>query len=290
MNDMSPAPVTKRPILSSPSRRTAILLAVVLGSFSLAFLLPKQSASRPCALKMQLPETISFRIDSARYIGEQEFQEWKGIPMPVSPEERRLLADDTQFEKKNYFCLDVSGERSQVLPFHSVQVSIVLSGHDLNDSIHRPERCLPSQGYKGLEVTRRVLRTAYGDIPISRIRCYHELLDSETGKFRVGPDGKPVRVEQIFYYWFVGNHDLTSSHYERTFLDMKDRLVGGFDQHWAYILLGSTISEPLVANGLLPGDPVYPLGRSEAQTDALLEQITQAIAKDVILWSQLEKS
>ena len=28
-----------------------------------------------------------------------------------------------------------------------VLVSIVLSGHDLDNSIHRPERCLPAQGW-----------------------------------------------------------------------------------------------------------------------------------------------
>lgn len=288
---MTSVPVASSPVTptSSPLHRATVLLAAVLGSFSLAFLLPKQPAARPCAVKMELPETISFWTASSRYGGEREFQAWKGEPLPVSPEERRLLADDTQFEKKTYLCIDVSSGQQQVQPFHGAQASIVLSGHDLNDSIHRPERCLPSQGYKGLQVTRRVLRTSSGDIPIARIRCYHEQLDPETGKFRVGPDGNPIRVEQIFYYWFVGNHALSASHYERTFLDMKDRLVGGYDQQWAYILLGSTISEPLVTAGVLPNDPVYPRGRSEAQTDALLEQITQAIAKDVILWPQLDK-
>jgi hypothetical protein len=34
-----------------------------------------------------------------------------------------------------------------------VLVSIVLSGHDLDNSIHRPERCLPAQGWTIVDST-----------------------------------------------------------------------------------------------------------------------------------------
>ena len=57
----------------------------------------------------------------------------------------------------------------------AVQASIVLSGHDLNDSIHRPERCLPAQGFKELKLEPRILKTEQGDVPITRIRCYTEI-------------------------------------------------------------------------------------------------------------------
>lgn len=287
---MSSETTSSSTLSGHPLRRAAILLAVVLGSLSLAFILPKQPTARPAAIKMELPELLTFWTPSARYGGEREFQAWKGEPLPVSQAELTLLADDTKFEKKSYVNIETGSDRPQIHAFHAAQASIVMSGHDLNDSIHRPERCLPSQGYKGLQISRKTLRTASGDIPISRIRCYHEQLDPETGKFRVGPDGQPVRVEQLFYYWFVGNHALSANHYERTFIDMKDRLVGGYDQHWAYVLLGATFTEPLVTTGVLRGDHTYPRGRSEAQTDALLEQLTQAIAKEAILWPQLDEA
>ena len=39
----------------------------------------------------------------------------------------------------------------------------------------------------------------------------------------------------MVYYFFVGKDTITNSHYERTFQDAKDRLIGGYAQRWAYV-------------------------------------------------------
>ena len=82
--------------------------------------------------------------------------------------------------------------------------------------------------------------------------CYHEQLDQTTRKLMVGKNGHPIRIRHVFYYWFVGSHSLTAGHYDRTFIDMKDRLLGGFDQRWAYVLLGGQITDTLVMNACSP--------------------------------------
>ena len=53
------------------------------------------------------------------------------------PGNRRSSGQDTEFSRKSY----TNGRGDEI------QVSIVLSGQDMNTSIHRPERCLPAQGW-----------------------------------------------------------------------------------------------------------------------------------------------
>ena len=45
----------------------------------------------------------------------------------------------------------------------------------------------------------------------------------------------------LSYYYFVGHTGITGSHFERTMIDMKDRLLSGYNQRWAYITVTATI-------------------------------------------------
>lgn len=278
---------------SSPVRRMGILLAVTLGTLSLAFMLPRSEVAREAAIRMTLPENLNFWTKSTD--GTPVFQYWHGAPMPVSPEEHRMLAEDTEFAKKRYFLADVDTKQpvisdpklGQFGELLAVQASIVLSGHDLNDSIHRPERCLPAQGFKELRLEPLIVKTERGNVPITRIRCYTEIKDPATDNFVLDANGRPIRLQHVFYYWFVGSHSVTADHYKRTLTDMQDRLLGGFDQRWAYVLLGSSFTDylfaPDVAASLAPTFVV----RSEAQTDALLTQAVDAISRDTLAWDKL---
>ena len=62
--------------------------------------------------------------------------EYWGTSEPVSPSELALLPADTEFEKRIY--QDLSG--------NSLTAQVVLSGGEKR-SIHRPEVCLPGQGW-----------------------------------------------------------------------------------------------------------------------------------------------
>ena len=44
-----------------------------------------------------------------------------------------------------------------------------------------------------------------------------------------------AKFDCVTYYFFVGHNTITQDHLERTLLDMKDRLLLGMDQHWAYV-------------------------------------------------------
>src|SRR3954469_23336206 len=97
------------------------LQVVLLGGLSSVFLLPKEIKIVPAAISLTLPEFVG---------------SWQGVDQEVSPAEKEILGPDTQFSRKIY-------RRGT----DEIYVSIVLSGPDMNTSIHRPERCLPAQGW-----------------------------------------------------------------------------------------------------------------------------------------------
>ena len=109
-------------------------LPFVLGSaLGAVYFLPKAGDVAGSAVKMELPGSTggwSFKTQSA------------------SRDEVGTLTPDTEFAKA--ICLrprpgEVNPD-GYLVP-DRVDLSIVLSGYDLNNSIHRPERCMPAQGH-----------------------------------------------------------------------------------------------------------------------------------------------
>jgi EpsI family protein len=142
----------------------------------------------------------------------------------VTQAEHDGLAPDTEFSRKVY----EDGFGNQVY------VSIVLSGHDLDNSIHRPERCLPAQGWTIEDSSTRTVPVAQapgGLLPVTRLHNWRE----------EPIDGRVYRIYGLDYYWFIGYSDITASHIQREFIDMKDRLLHGYNQRWAFVTVAATV-------------------------------------------------
>jgi EpsI family protein len=201
-----------------------VMLLCGLGS---VFLLPKKIEVQPAAIDSALPTFIG---------------EWYGADQPVSQGEKDILGPDTQFVRRLY--TNARGDQ--------IYVSIVFSGPDMSTSIHRPERCLPAQGWT-------IADTRVTEIPIgSQILKANRLHNVRT--FR-NANGEPINVYSLNYYWFVGHDGRTPSHYERTWIDIRDRVLKGENQQWAYVTVISTITKGL-----------QPLGKSEEETDEMLKR------------------
>ena len=172
--------------------------------------------------------------------------------------------------------------------WHHVAASIVLSGQDLNSSIHRPERCLPAQGFK--DIRSSVIELDAGDrkLNVVRLRCYTEPTDEKSGKAYATPKGDRLRIQHVIYYWFVGSHSVTTSHYERTWIDLKDRLLGGFDQHWAYVMISASFTDDLLQSGVPARDELYRKGRTEEETDHLLALIARGVCRHAMRWDRID--
>ena len=150
--------------------------------------------------------------------------EWFGESMETSEVVINALADDTNYAQSQYK-RRTPGTEDKI---DITSAFVVLSGDDMNNSIHRPERCLAAQGFEILSSEEILIpiNEKY-NVPTRRLLSKH---------LRTG-------VKQISYYWFTGAKKITASHYNRTFTDIFDRLTTGTNQRWAFVNITSPIIE-----------------------------------------------
>lgn len=234
-------------------------LPLILGSsLSLTYLLPENGQAAHSAMMMQLPPTLD---------------DWQFKIIPPSKEEIHTLQKDTQFSKA--VCLKPrAGERNanhEWIP-DRLDVSIVLSGHDLNNSIHRPERCMPAQGHTIIS-SHDVTFSLYNGktLPAKCLESTQTLVDQNDKT-------KKIQLHCLTYYFFVGHQRITADHFQRTWFDISDRLISGIDQRWAYVSISMWYGkipwiEPLV---------------SKDEAAHKMQTFIKAFASDQIHWPQIQ--
>ncbi|MFM2220994.1 MAG: hypothetical protein RLZZ553_742 [Verrucomicrobiota bacterium] len=216
---------------------TPIGLALVLG---LVLILPRRGDVAPTSLSHKT-------IDMENLTPPLHVGDWMATAAKPSEKEVSILNPDTTFIKGVYQSYDMPplydgrGRRFD----NAINLSIVISGFDINNSIHRPERCLRAQGHIDMLSLPSPLTTPAGKkILAQRLSSTFPLAPENDGE-------KPFPIGFVSYYYFVGNKHITHDHWSRTLLDMKDRLLLGTDQQWSFVMLS------------MP----YNLGSSVAQTE-----------------------
>lgn len=216
-------------------KRLVILELLLIAGLASAYLVPIQSRVQPVGVSMELPDSIGI---------------WTGVPQQITKLELEQLAADTTFARRLY----TNAFGDQVL------VSIVLAGEDPDNSIHRPERCLPAQGWTisdSKTVTINDPHLPGGEVKVTRLHNQQKFQDDK-GTLRT--------VHNLNYYWFVGYKDVTPSHIERALMDIRDRVMKGYNQRWAYVTVASNVTEGLVK-----------FGRSEAASDEMIQSIIKEL-------------
>jgi hypothetical protein len=154
---------------------------------------------------------------------------WTAHQVQETKAERDTLAPDTRFAKA--VCLKPRDGNSSFFytgPQDVAHVSIVLSGFDLANSIHRPERCMPAQGHEIYQSEKLVVAVKDNrQVPVRRLLSVQTTKDEKTGVVS--------KYNTVTYYFFVGHERITENHTRRTLFDIKDRLMNGEAQGWAYI-------------------------------------------------------
>jgi hypothetical protein len=56
-------------------------------------------------------------------------------------------------------------------------------------------------------------------------------------------DKRRMTVQNLNYYWFVGYQDMTASHLTRTYIDLRDRILRGYSQRWAYVTVAAIVTQ-----------------------------------------------
>ena len=202
------------------NKKSWILAIMVTLGLSLVWVVPNSGKFQASKLLNQLPEKLQDRI---------------GVDLEISSQERKTLAPDTTFARKRYF----QNVRENASPY--VDVSVVFSGKDINNSIHRPEVCLRAQGWQFLS-EKYVTVEANGEmIPFKEIVCARQRVATDKGPDK-NSKGETITDKRIQYYTFVGAEEIVAGHYERTLADMKMRVLKGTDQQWAYTTISMDVT------------------------------------------------
>lgn len=147
--------------------------------------------------------------------------DWTGGELQgLSEAEKNVLPSDTEGARRLFKNKDG----------RELFCSIVLAGHDVT-SIHRPELCLPGQGWSiQNEYVQRVPVPAApgGALEVMRINATRSV---------PLPDGGTGRYPAIFVYWFVGKGRTTAYHWQRILWTSLDRVFHNTNHRWAYILI-----------------------------------------------------
>jgi EpsI family protein len=147
--------------------------------------------------------------------------DWEGGELlGLTKEEKDILPADTEGVRRLYH--DKSG--------NEVYCSVILAGKDVM-SIHRPEVCLPGQGWRiqsEYVETIPTPSTSRGKLSVMRMNAARSVpLEN----------GQVSRTQFVFVYWFVGKHRLTPYHWQRILWSTKDRVLYNRNHRWAYFLI-----------------------------------------------------
>jgi len=231
-------------------------VTLVLG-LSMIHVLPSVGDIAESAVNMELPNVE---------------EGWNLQLIPPSEAEIRTLAADTEFAKA--VCM-----RPRPRPFFDtsdpqfdrIDFSIVLSGHDLNNSIHRPERCMPAQGHNILSSRNISIELNNGRMITARRLLSVQSIPANEQRTEF------LKLNAITYYFFIGHDRITHDHLSRTLIDMKDRVMRGMDQRWAYATTSSWFGElPWLESEV-----------SEEAADEKLIEFIRGMAERQINWDQV---
>jgi EpsI family protein len=216
------------------TKRLLVVELVLLVGLGAVFALPKGSQVSPAGIALKLPIWVGG---------------WIGEDAPVTQRELEVLAKDTQFARKVY--TSPAGDK--------IFVSIVLSGDDMTTSIHRPERCLPAQGWNLQTTSSRKIPLGNSSLLATTRLSNVRMIETK--------DNQRFALQNLTYYWFVGYDAITPSHFHRTMIDLRERMLRGYNQHWAYVTVAA-----MVTKGIAQPE------RPEAETAAMVEGFITELA------------
>jgi hypothetical protein len=216
------APVRSREVPAGDSWKpfVAALLVIALGAVALVYFRAHQKLGAPGVKVVAVP----LRDESGKPMTTQSVPlpehvlDFHSKPMTISEDQLKQLPADTTYGRRGYW-LDNA---------FIVSASVVLMGAD-RTSIHKPEFCLPSNGF-------RVETRGTDEIQIDSPRPYR----LPVMKWRVSlqtrdSNGRPATYGGLYIFWFVADNELTREHSGRMLSIAKRMLAKGELQRWAYV-------------------------------------------------------
>ena len=130
-----------------------------------------------------------------------------------------MLPKDTSFASRRY---------RQTTNDFGITANIVMMGKD-RTSIHKPEYCLPGQGWR-IESKTNVNLAIAGPHPYQFSAAKWII-----GNSFKGDNGQPQEIRGLYVFWFVADNEQTPDHWTRILWLARDLLRHGVLQRWAYV-------------------------------------------------------
>lgn len=206
---------------------------------ALTWLRANQKLGKPGIKAMAIPGSVMMKIELPERV-----LDFTSTNMPEPEVVVGYLPKDTSYAGRLYTAPDGL----------QINSTIILMGAD-RTSIHKPDYCLPGQGWSINEKT-------VVNIPVAGPQNYQ----LPVAKWIIGnvyqtPDGQKHEVSGLYVFWFVADGEQTTDNYQRMWWLGRDLLRTGVLQRWAYVSFFSVCA---------PG-----------QEDATFEQMKKLIAVTV---------
>jgi Protein of unknown function (DUF3485) len=172
-----------------------------------------QKLGRPGLKATAIPGKVKMKINLPEHV-----LDFTSTNVPEPEVVLDYLPKDTSYAERCY-------QNSNGYPIYA---TAILMGAD-RTSIHRPEYCLPGQGFQinSRTVVKLLINRPYPyQLPVSKWIV---------GKTIQTPDGQNQKISGLYVFWFVANHEQTTGIVPMQLRMMKDLLTTGVLQRWAYI-------------------------------------------------------
>ncbi len=157
-----------------------------------------------------------------------QMEGYQGREYDMTAQEKNLLDEGVRLARSVY----ASAAGRQIM------TTVILSGFEKR-SLHRPEVCLPNQGWTIVDRTQMPLRLQDGrEITMMMMRLFR---DTEP------QPGVRIRTRALNFYWYIGSDGTwCPDHYEHVFLSYFDAVFRNIQHRWAMASFYVPVSEQLV--------------------------------------------
>jgi Protein of unknown function (DUF3485) len=172
-----------------------------------------QKLGRPGIKAVAIPGKVVMKIDLPERV-----LDFTSSNEPESQVVLDYLPKDTSFAQRLYTAPDGFW----------VNANIILMGAD-RTSIHRPEFCLPGQGFQ-------INSKTVVNIPIDETQHYDlPVMKWVISKTVQTPDGQKENISGLYVFWFVADNEQSTGIVPMQLQMMRDQLFTGVLQRWAYV-------------------------------------------------------
>jgi FtsP/CotA-like multicopper oxidase with cupredoxin domain len=191
-----------------------IALALMAGTVgALTRLKANQRLGQPGVKATLIPGSVAMKIDLPERV-----LDFTSTNVPEPEVVLGYLPKDTSFVERYYWAPDGFWATA----------TIILMGAD-RTSIHRPDYCLPGQGWT--IGSKTAVNISIGGehpyaLPVLKWGIHNSLPT---------PDGRKQEVSGVYVFWFVADNEQTPNYVQFQYYLLRDLLFTGRLQRWAYV-------------------------------------------------------